>query len=524
MADLNALIAQGAQFNMPDQLGQYAKMQQLQAGQQQMRTGALQEQTAGMQLQKLQEDRANMAALSQKLSVKGVTPRQYFEALQTSGDPQHQQMGIEGLMKLDATEKYDKFLQSQQPIPAQQPPAMSGALGSGTFGMGQPAGMPAPANALAPQAAAPMAATNALAPTPAAADPVAALETKIAQLRSFNDPRAQAEAVRLQKQVDEYNKVHVVGTNLVTGAGLKRYTGEAAPTDVKKLLMERDALPPGSPNRALYDQQIKDLGATAQAARDRLAFDQQKFKWEKDNPGHELIQNADGEYFAVNKRNNQMTPLMIGGGAAPAAAAPAGGGRGSVGVTDGGRAAPTAGVPFVGKTAGMTESQSNAALFGSGMAQAQNVLTQASKKGVDTAPVTTSIVQGIVKYVPFGVGDKLVQDVMSVAQQDPTKLFGPDVEQQKVGQAQLAFTIAYLRKTSGAAFGQSELVNTMNEFFPSVGEDKAVTTQKAKARERVVEGMKLGAGSQGAKFIKQYQGEDTGGVAPSANDPLGLRK
>jgi hypothetical protein len=266
--------------------------------------------------------------------------------------------------------------------------------------------------------------------------------------------------------------------------------------------------------------------STAGTAAASLTFQKQKFDWEKANPGHDLVQGEGGEYFAVDKKTRAMTPLMV-GGAAPAAAAPMGGGqgaRGVVGVTDGGRAAPTAGVPFVGKTSGLTESQSNAALFGSGMAQAQNVLTQASKKGVDTAPVTTSIVQGIVKYVPFGVGDKLVQDVMSVAQQDPTKLFGPDVEQQKVGQAQLAFTIAYLRKTSGAAFGQSELVNTMNEFFPSVGEDKAVTTQKAKARERVVEGMKLGAGSQGAKFIKQYQGEDTGGVAPSANDPLGLRK
>jgi hypothetical protein len=264
---------------------------------------------------------------------------------------------------------------------------------------------------------------------------------------------------------------------------------------------------------------------TAGTAAASLTFQKQKFDWEKANPGHDLVQGEGGEYFAVDKKTRAMTPLMV-GGAAPAAAAPMGGGqgaRGVVGVTDGGRAAP-AGVPFVGKSAALTESQSNAALFGSGMAQAQNVLTQASKKGVDTAPVTTSVVQGIVKYVPFGVGDKLVQDVMSVAQQDPTKLFGPDAEQQKVGQAQLAFAIAYLRKTSGANFGQSELVNTMNEFFPSIGEDKSMIQQKAKARERVVEGMRLAAGSQGAKFIKQYQGEDTGGVAPSANDPLGLRK
>lgn len=214
MADLNALIAQGAQFNMPDRLGQYAKMQQLQAGQQQMRTGALQEQTAGMQLQKLQEDRANMAALSQKLSVKGVTPRQYFEALQTSGDPQHQQLGIEGLIKLDQTEKYDKFLQSQQTTPAQQPPAMSGALGSGTFGMGQPA----PANALAPQAAAPM-----------AADPVAAIDSQIAQIRNFADPRAKDELSRLQKQRDELARVHSVGGSLMTGTGRLVGTAPVAP-------------------------------------------------------------------------------------------------------------------------------------------------------------------------------------------------------------------------------------------------------------------------------------------------------
>jgi hypothetical protein len=258
--------------------------------------------------------------------------------------------------------------------------------------------------------------------------------------------------------------------------------------------------------------------STAVTAANRLA-------WEKANPGYQFEQDQNGNMFGINKKTLEAIPITI-GGAAPAAAAPMGGGqgaRGVVGVTDGGRAAP-AGVPFVGKSAALTESQSNAALFGSGMAQAQNVLTQASKKGVDTAPVTTSVVQGIVKYVPFGVGDKLVQDVMSVAQQDPTKLFGPDAEQQKVGQAQLAFAIAYLRKTSGANFGQSELVNTMNEFFPSIGEDKSMIQQKAKARERVVEGMRLAAGSQGSKFIQQYQGEPGGGVAPSANDPLGLRK
>ena len=220
---------------MPDQLGQYAKMQQLQAGQQQMRTSALQEQAAGMQLQQLKQDRDNMAKLSQQLSVKGISPRQYFEALQTSGDPKNQQLGIEGLMRLDQTEKYDAYLKAQQTIPAQQPPApMAGGLGTGTFGMDNMPGMPAPTNALASRAAAPIPSTNALATQ--AADPVVALESKIAQLRSFNDPRAQAEAVRLQKQVDQYNQGHVVapGASLVVG-GKTLFTAPekaAAPTEL----------------------------------------------------------------------------------------------------------------------------------------------------------------------------------------------------------------------------------------------------------------------------------------------------
>jgi hypothetical protein len=262
MADLNALIAQGAQFNMPDQLGQYAKMQQLQAGQQQMRTAGLQEQTAGMQLEQLKQDRDNMAKLSQQLSVKGIGPRQYFEALQTSGDPKHQQLGIEGLMKLDQTEKYDAFLKSQQTIPAGQAPApMAGGLGSGTFGMDNLPGMPTPSNALAPRAAAPMASTNALAPK--TANSVAAIKADMQALMPYVKAGAEGakEAMDLLKEdYKRLNALHVVGGNLVTGAGDVAYTGAektAAPTTLSRLQTELAALPPNDPRRAEYINAIR---------------------------------------------------------------------------------------------------------------------------------------------------------------------------------------------------------------------------------------------------------------------------
>lgn len=181
------------------------------------------------------------------------------------------------------------------------------------------------------------------------------------------------------------------------------------------------------------------------------------------------------------------------------------------------------GEPLKGKSAGLTESQGNAAMFGSAMAQAQQVLTQAEKEGTITGAGTVNLAQGIVKYVPLGVGDKLVNDIYALAVNDPTKLFGPDVNQQKVGQAQLAFAIAYLRKTSGAAFGPSEVANTIMEYFPSIGEDKSVVKQKAESRKRAIAGMKMGAGREGAKFIEQYE-SPFGGTsgATSASDPLGL--
>ena len=245
--------------------------------------------------------------------------------------------------------------------------------------------------------------------------------------------------------------------------------------------------------------------STARTAASRLAFDQEKLAYERANPGYELkeILQPDNttQVVAVNKRTLQAVPVMMAG--APGAA-PAGGGRGSVGVP-GGQVGPA--TPLVGaaKPGSLTEAQGNAALFGSAMAQAQGVLDQVEKRNTKTGAVVTSLVQGIAKYVPLGIGDKLVQDIYAVAVNDPSKLFGPDVDQQKLGQAQLAFSIAYLRKTSGANFGPSEVINTINEYFPQIGEDASVTKQKSEARKRAIKGMKISAGKEGSKFIEEYE-------------------
>lgn len=92
MADLNALIAQGAQFNLPNPVDQYSKLTQLQAAQQQM-------QMQRQQMQQIQEDRAGFAKLRETLAQQNLTPEQYEVALTQSPDSGHQQMGVEMRMR-----------------------------------------------------------------------------------------------------------------------------------------------------------------------------------------------------------------------------------------------------------------------------------------------------------------------------------------------------------------------------------------------------------------------------------------
>lgn len=215
--NISGQLMAGQQQAQQNQLAQ----QQLLANKQQMETGALQQQKAQLELADYKTKQEGLDKFVQLSAANGKTgsPKElassFYEFALAQRDPQLIMSAQTMLQAANERERYQGYLKSQQTIPAQQAPApIAGLLGSGTFGMDNLPGMP---NALAQRAAAPIESTNALATQ--AANPVAALETKIAQLRTFRDPDAQAEVARLQKQVDEYNKVHVVapGASLVVG-------------------------------------------------------------------------------------------------------------------------------------------------------------------------------------------------------------------------------------------------------------------------------------------------------------------
>ena len=285
-----------------------------------------------------------------------------------------------------------------------------------------------------------------------------------------------------------------------------------------------------------------DITSAKQAATSagQLNLAQQKFAFEQANPGFELKEAEDGSIVGVNKRTLQAFPVSIGGAvptAAPAAGAgmpgvrlPAPAGQAISGMTsvlDQQAAIPAAGVPLMGKGTAMTETQSNAAMFGGAMAQAQNTIKQLEKSGTVKNAVVPGLLSGLAQMVPFGVGENIGNVIQSTFNADPTGLIGPNANQQKLAQAQLAFATAYLRKTSGAAFGASEVSNTIKEFFPLIGDSQKVIAQKESARDRAVEGMKMSTNKEGRKYIEGYGGGGApagGGPIPNATptNPLGL--
>jgi hypothetical protein len=502
---------------------------------QDMETGRLQQQEARLKLDDFQRKQAGLDQFLSEAEKRGQTgdpvdvASSYYKYAITQRSPELITQATTLLQTAQQRKKFNELQNPNQLAGVARPAApIAGALGSGTF---DPYAA-APTNALAPTAAlSAMTPTNALAPraaapaAPAKADRVAEIRNRLLKLSEFPDvPQAKAEATMLLEEYKRLTSTHVVGGSLMSGSGdiIGTAPKEATPTDLARLIRERDALPEGNPNRKLYDQQINDLGSANRNAQQRLAFDQAKFAWEKANPGYELKEDANGGVVGVNKRTLESFPVMVGGAAAPvagaAAAVPAAAGssRGSANVTD--SAAPAvagARTQLMGKGTALTESQGNATAFGMRMSEAHSVLKNLESKGETGTGVIGGTVGGVAGLVPL-IGDKLTAGVDNIFNVLPGVLGGYSPEQQQVLNGRINFITAVLRKESGASIQPSEFATAERLYFPKPGDSDVVIKQKQKARELAIQAMKIQAGP-GAKNI--------GANAPvggNANDPLNL--
>jgi hypothetical protein len=199
----------------------------------------------------------------------------------------------------------------------------------------------------------------------------------------------------------------------------------------------------------------------------KLASDRQKLEqWKIDNPEKE-IKEADGVFVAVDKRSGKATPITVGGKPLES------------------------GKP-------LNEAQGNSVAYGIRMKEANSVLEDLAKSGVDKSAIGAG--------APYGIGTAV-------------NLLTASPEQQQVQQAKNNFITAILRKESGAAIGQDEFAREDQKYFPQRGDSDAVLAQKKQARQTAIKAMEIQAGP-GAKEIQKFspRGKPTTESNPAVDD------
>lgn len=207
-----------------------------------------------------------------------------------------------------------------------------------------------------------------------------------------------------------------------------------------------------NPHSPTFGQQTSRVGLSASPDKlAQLAFDQQKFNWEKANPGYEIKETPQG-LVAINKRNPADTrPVMMGG------------------------------VPVEGAKA-LTEAQGKATGYALRAQEAQDVL---KKIGTEWSPLAVTSKQAA-EQLP-GVGG-----MTSIGINYAMGKLSP--KSQLAEQAQREFVNAVMRQESGAAISASEFENARKQYFPEPGDLPEKIKQKAKNRETAIRSLEIAAG------------------------------
>jgi hypothetical protein len=224
-----------------------------QMAQQQLKTGALQQESAQMQLEQAKREREALANMQAKFVANGKSPdmRANFQEMVQSGIPHFMDIGIKGMQALDRQANITKILSGGAPsgMPAAEAPVgapaapvpsvvrqpapmpSQNALGTGTYGMESGA----PVNALAAPAA------NAYKPTV----PRNALALP------------QSEQAALENEYRVIEQLHIAGEHELAKSREQRLKLKSETTSpLNKLIVERNALPEGDPMRKIYDARI----------------------------------------------------------------------------------------------------------------------------------------------------------------------------------------------------------------------------------------------------------------------------
>lgn len=222
--------------------------QRNQLAQQQLKTGEMQQEKAGLELRQFKRSQDGLDVFLKESVAYGKTgsPEEQTGSFLRFAYTQNNPTLVMAAQQLNQAAKERSAYQASRTPGALAAPAIAPTPEL----PGVTVGGPNPPTVLG---AAPMPTANRLALAPAPAASVNrlgvntnALQTQIDELRSMypNVPQAQKEADRLEKQLDESRKLFSVGGNLVTGGGDVRYKG---PEKVTESEFERNLAKSGLP-------------------------------------------------------------------------------------------------------------------------------------------------------------------------------------------------------------------------------------------------------------------------------------
>jgi hypothetical protein len=273
MALVNPNIAmsyRGVELPQQNALADYAAIQQIQGGQRQA-------ELSQMQIDAMRRDEATLKQI-QETSIKHGGPTDLgaiADAYLKSGNPKFVEFGVGLRQKLDEKQQFANIMGGKfgaAPAAAAAPASEPYPGYNESIGMAAPAAAAAPANEPYPgynQAIGMTPSVNAMAP---AATPVTNALADVAMLRQRRDaflsmgtPQAIAAARALDSDIALASKPPVrqvvsAGSTVLGPDNKVVYTAPAAlptPLDVTRLIKERDALPKGDPNIAIYNAAIR---------------------------------------------------------------------------------------------------------------------------------------------------------------------------------------------------------------------------------------------------------------------------
>ena len=455
MADLNALIAQGYQFQpAPDPFANYAKMQQLDVGEQtnqlnrmkmQVYQRGMDEQNQLRQLYATPGIDQNSQEFSRRMAA--ISPTAYQAHVKSVQEGKKSAADI-GLAEARTLEAGAGTAQKKQQLAKDQRDFVRDSLSSLSFN-------PSDAN-------------------------ITAFAEDAVLMKHLTPEQAQAKKDQLLAMPIDQRRIYLAQQGMSTADTAKLFESKPVEkTDGQTKWMEET-----NPRLPTFGQRMTGAPtvqmkmtpgetSTAVTAANRLA-------WEKANPGYQFEQDQNGNMFGINKKTLEAIPITI-GGAAPAAAAPMGGGqgaRGVVGVTDGGRTM----VPFVGKSAGgVTEGERKAATLMQRLQFSQSQLTQALVDDPNAAK------PGVLTSALAKLSTPLANTLTPEARQ-------------RVESAQLDMLDAALTLGTGAAYTKEQLEGYRNSYFPSVGDGPTQVKDKKARLENVIAAAKIAAG-KAAKLV-----------------------